>query len=162
MGTLLVVAIIAVLLGRNVRRLTQVERRIAAQADTLRNLEREKQGLFDAVHRLTDAPGGGVRAAKHRVENIASELYDYFLWVDAAERSAVPIRQVRYHFRGWADSVRSSTDQRTGFAIFERAPMPPCPDTTTVTITLANDSSITYPVDLCRAATIGGRQASAH
>jgi len=161
-GTVVVFALLAAMLARNAYRLTQVERRIAAQADTLRDLERQKLALNDVVHALTDAPDGGVRAAKHRVENISSEQYDFFLWIDASQRSAVPIREIRYQFRGWADSLQQSADSRTGFAVFQRAPMPRCPDSTMVTMTFENDSTIAYPVDLCLATTIGRRQVSAH
>jgi hypothetical protein len=160
-GTLLLVALIAGMLGRNVYRLTEIERRINAQGDTLHELERQKLALNDVVHTLTDAPDGGVRAAKHRVENISSEQYDFFLWIDASRRSAVPIREVHYLFHGWADSLRRSADQRTGFAVFQRASPPRCPDSTTVIITLADDTDITHLLDLCQAAAIGSRQASA-
>lgn len=160
-ATVVAFGVIAALLGRNAARLTEVQRRITAQSDTLRSLEEQKRALFEEVHLLTDAPDGGVRSAKHRVENISSELFDFFLWVDATQRSAVSIREVRYQFRGWVDSLKQSTDPRAGFAVFQRAPLPHCPDSTSVTITLANDSSATYLVDLCQAATIGSRQASA-
>jgi hypothetical protein len=160
-GTVFAFGVIAALLGRNAARLTEVQRRITAQSDTLRSLGEQKRALFEAVHLLTDAPGGGVRSAKHRVENISSELFDFFLWVDATQRRDLPIKEVRYHFRGWADSLKLSTDPRTGFAVFQRAPLPHCPDSTTVTLTLANDSTVAYPMDLCQAATIGSRQASA-
>lgn len=156
-GTVLVVAVIAGLLWRNATRLSAVEGRLAAQADTLRALEHQKSALEQRVHSLNDAPDGGVRAARHRVENIASVQYDFFLWIDDAQRTAAPIREVRYSSPAWADSVRTSTDARTGFAVFRRAPPPPCPDSTRVTVILANDSTLTYPVDLCQATTIGNR-----
>lgn len=161
-GTVVVVALIAGMMGRNAYRLMAIELRIAAQGDTLRGLERQRRSLNEVVHGLTDSPDGGVRAAKHRVENIASEQYDFFLWVDASHRSALPIRQVQYQFHRWQDSLRLSADPRTGFAVFQRAPLPSCPDSTTVTMTFANDSTVTYQLDLCAATTIGGRQASAH
>lgn len=156
-GTLAVVAVIAGLLWRNVTRLSDVEGRLSAQGDTLRILEQEKAALYLAVHSLTDAPDGGIRAARHRVENIASVQYDYFIWIDRSQRTAAPIREVRYHFISWNDSIQTSSDARTGFAVFQRAPAPPCPDSTTVTITLANNSTVAYPLDLCQATTLGSR-----
>ncbi|MES2304607.1 MAG: hypothetical protein V4558_03830 [Gemmatimonadota bacterium] len=153
-GTVALLAMLASAIGWSSYRIGQIEARLAEQRDTLSALAQQKASLSRMVHTLVDAPDGGVRTARRRVANITSELYDYFLWVDASQRAAMSIRQVQYDFRRWKDSVQTSRDPRAGFAVFVRAPPAHCPDSTIVTVQLANDSTRIYLQDLCQATII--------
>ncbi|MEO7353451.1 MAG: hypothetical protein ABIZ70_03785 [Gemmatimonadales bacterium] len=153
-GTVLLLAVLAGVLWRSVSRIGEIEGRLAVQRDTLQALERQRAELTRMVHTLVDAPDGGVRVARRRVANVKSELYDYFLWIDASQRVAVSIRNVRYTFHRWQDSVLTSKDPGSGFAVFLRAPPSACPDSATVIVRLANDSTRSYEQDLCQATLI--------
>ena len=147
LGTLLLVTVIAVVIGWQVRELHLVGSKIQTENGRWESLELEMTSLTEELLALTVDPTGGVRAYAKRL-NTESVLYDFSIWIDTSSL-ADPVREVRYDFPDSPYDPATSRLTSNGFATYFRGA--DCPDQARVTIVFKNEETRPVDYDFCDA-----------